>query len=116
MLRYILLFFWTLLFIVSGIIKNLFYSQVLYIYKDLKNSSKINDLNSLDYITLSRKLMQGHKLDLFILKLSFIGWEILCIFLPIGYIWLIPYKQMTYMAFYKQLSQKLTHEKNACDY
>ena len=44
--------------------------------------------------------MDGHKFRFFILKLSFLGWDILAGFtLGIGYIWLNPYKQAAYMAF-----------------
>ncbi|KUH45897.1 hypothetical protein M2E15_3170 [Bacillus mycoides] len=36
--------------------------------------------------------MKGHKLDLFLLWLSFIGWAILAILtLGIGFLWLSPY-------------------------
>lgn len=48
--------------------------------------------------------MDGHKLDLFILRLSFIGWDILgWLTCGIGFIWITPYKQMTYMNFYTSL-------------
>lgn len=53
--------------------------------------------------------MNGHKWRLFILQLSFLGWEILnWIVLGLGSIWLIPYKNATYAAFYKDLTAKLS--------
>lgn len=54
----------------------------------------------------SSEMMKGHKLDLFILELSFIGWLILCIFtLGIGSLWYIPYYQMTLTNFYLNLKE-----------
>lgn len=45
--------------------------------------------------------MQGHKLDAFVLGLSFIGWAILgTLTFGILYIWLYPYMQLTFTKFY----------------
>lgn len=97
---------WSLLFIVPGIIKSLSYSQTYLIYKDLSEQDN-EDTNYLDYITKSRKLMNGHKLEFFVLKLSFIGWDVLALLtFGIGYIWLTPYKTATYVAFYKNLVEE----------
>ena len=53
---------------------------------------------------MSRVMMKGHKMDLFLLYLSFIGWALLCVLtLFIGYFWLEPYMQMTMVKFYEQL-------------
>ena len=55
-------------------------------------------------ITRSRKLMDGHKWELFVLSLTFIGWEILgALCLGIGLLWVTPYKNAAYAAFYRQL-------------
>ncbi|MCP9329308.1 DUF975 family protein [Liquorilactobacillus satsumensis] len=100
-------FLWTLLFIIPGIIKTFSYSQTYLIYKDLAESQKdTDDLSYLDYITKSRQLMDGHKMDFFLLKLSFIGWDILAVLtFGIGFIWLTPYQTATYVAFYKDIAQ-----------
>jgi uncharacterized membrane protein len=51
--------------------------------------------------------MKGHKMKLFLLDLSFIGWSLLCIFtLGIGLLWLIPYMQSARAAFYEDLRTK----------
>lgn len=98
-------FFWTLLFIIPGIIKSYAYSQTYYIYKDIADDGGDEDLNYLDYVTKSRQLMRGHKFEFFVLQLSFIGWDLLTILtLGIGQIWLIPYKNATYMAYYRSLA------------
>ena len=62
------------------------------------------ELTAEEAINLSMKMMDGHKLDLFILSLSFIGWSILAIFtLCIGYLWLTPYIYTTMVAFYEDV-------------
>ena len=48
--------------------------------------------------------MRGHKLELFLLRLSFIGWIILGIFtLGILYIWLAPYMSVAQAEFYERI-------------
>ena len=59
-----------------------------------------NDLSITDTLRLSRKMMNGHKIDAFVLGLSFIGWGILgTLTLGILYIWLYPYMMTTYTKF-----------------
>ena len=48
--------------------------------------------------------MDGNKMKLFMLDLSFIGWAILCMFtLGIGYLFLQPYVEASHVAFYEDL-------------
>jgi uncharacterized membrane protein len=62
------------------------------------------ELSARETLTKSRMMMQGHKGELFILMLSFIGWSILCVFtFFIGYLWLAPYMCMTFTKYYEQL-------------
>ncbi|MCT4573888.1 DUF975 family protein, partial [Bacillus thuringiensis] len=59
-----------------------------------------------------RRMMDGHKMEYFILCLSFIGWFILsCITLGIGFLWLIPYFYTTSAAFYEEIAEEY-YEKN----
>ena len=52
----------------------------------------------------SKKLMDGHKGELFMLGLSFIGWEFLCVLTcGIGYLFLNPYMNAAHAAFYRNL-------------
>lgn len=103
-IQWVLLFLWTLLLFIPGIIKSFSYSQTYYLYKDLQEADASGHIGYVDYVTLSRRLMDGHKLDLFILRLSFIGWDILgWLTCGIGFIWITPYKHMTYMNFYTSL-------------
>ncbi|KFN03621.1 DUF975 family protein [Bacillus clarus] len=54
----------------------------------------------------SKAIMKGHKLDLFLLWLSFIGWAILAIIpLGLGFLWLCPYINTTTAHFYRHISK-----------
>src|SRR5574344_1146669 len=91
---------WTLLLIVPGVIKSYSYSLTSYILKDnpdLKYDGAINE---------SMRMMQGHKMEMFLLDLSFIGWYILCILtFGIGFLFLIPYWYTARAHFYEDLKE-----------
>ena len=82
-------------FIIPGIILTLSYSLVPIIL------IKKPELGIVETLKYSREKMQGHKLDTFVLGLSFIGWAILgTLTFGILYIWLFPYMQLTFTKFY----------------
>ena len=82
-------------FIIPGIILTLSYSLVPIIL------IKKPELGIVETLKYSREKMQGHKLDAFVLGLSFIGWAILgTLTFGILYIWLFPYMQLTFTKFY----------------
>ncbi len=55
----------------------------------------------------SIQLMKGNKWRLFCLNISFIGWGILCLFtLGIGLLWLKPYQEASYAAFYREIKRE----------
>ena len=62
---------WTLLFIVPGIIKSYSYAMSSYILVNEKT------LGPVDAITKSRQLMDGKKMQLFMLDLGYFGWYLL---------------------------------------
>lgn len=104
--QWVLVFLWSLLLVIPGIIKSFSYSQTYYIYKDLQERGQADQVGYVDYVTLSRQLMNGHKWELFLLRLSFLGWDILgCLTCGIGFIWITPYKHMTYMNYYVNLAK-----------
>lgn len=87
-----------LLLIVPGIILGLMFSQTEYILKDEPQTSAI------DAMMKSAAMMKGHKVDLFILTLSFIGWFLLCILtLGLGFFLLAPYYNTTMAHYYEDL-------------
>lgn len=65
---------WSLLCVIPGIIKGIEYSMIPFIL------SVRPDIDRKEAFRLSRALTHGHKLDLFLLDLSFIGWELLSVF------------------------------------
>lgn len=91
-------FLWSLLFIIPGIIKGLSYSMGMYILAEHPEMSATEALDE------SKRMMNGHKLDLFILQLSFIGWALLVPFtFGILMIWLVPYMAMSTTNFYNSI-------------
>lgn len=98
-LRGLYIALWSLLFIIPGIVKSYSYAMTPYIMTEHP------EMTANEAITASRQLMDGHKMELFLLQLSFIGWMILNIFtLGIGSLWLNPYMQATEAAFYRYLT------------
>lgn len=97
-LVYIYTLLWTLLFVVPGIIKSLSYSMTYYIMKDNPEITPSEAINQ------SMAMMEGHKMELFLLQLSFIGWFILGLLaFGIGLFWVIPYQYTAIAAFYEKV-------------
>ena len=91
-------FLWSLLLIVPGIIKSLSYALTPYIVAEQP------ELSANESIELSMKMMDGHKMDLFVIWLGFIVLSVLCIFtFCIGYLWLLPYIYAKMAAFYEDV-------------
>ena len=98
LLIYIFTLLWALLFVVPGIIAAISYSQAYFILVDNP------DLSAMEAIKKSKEMMCGHKWFYFKMLFSFIGWGLLCLFtVGIGFLWLIPYAQMTVTNFYDEL-------------
>ncbi len=94
----ILICLWSCLFCIPGIIKTYSYSQALNILNENP------DMSVMDCITESRRMMDGHKMDLFILGLSFIPWILLtCVTCGIAGIYVYPYISLTEMNFYHRI-------------
>lgn len=101
LLRDIYNFLWTLLLIIPGIIKSYAYRMVPYILADNPEMGADNA------ITLSRKMMDGNKFDLFVLELSFIGWFLLGILaLGVGILFVNPYYNATEAQLYLVLRKR----------
>lgn len=90
---------WALLLIIPGIIAALSYSMVNLLMID-------GNTNPMDCIRKSKEMMNGYKMDYFMLVLSFFGWLLLGIFtLGILYIWLVPYMNVTFILYYEELKK-----------
>lgn len=95
-LEAIFIYLWMLLLIVPGIIAIYRYRMALYILIDNP------ELGPLDCLRESKRLMTGHKWELFVLDLSFLGWYLLCLFPPAS-VWVEPYTRITYTNYYLAL-------------
>lgn len=92
-------FLWFLLLIIPGIIKSYEYSMVPYLL------TKDSTLSSYEAIEISRSLTNGHKWEMFVLDLSFIGWYILgSLLFGLGIFFVTPYHQATIARLYNVLS------------
>ena len=87
---------WSLLFLIPGIVKSYAYSMAYYVKLDHP------DYGWKACIDESRRLMNGHKWEKFVLDLSFLGWilvGVLC--LGVGTLWVTPYMAATEAQFYE---------------
>lgn len=91
------IFLWSLLFIIPGIIASYRYSMALFILLDDP------DKTIMQCIRESKEMTYGHKTELFVLDLSFIGWNILCS-IPFVQIFVLPYRTVTLANYYNTLS------------
>lgn len=100
LLRTIYHFLWCLT-VVGGIIKSYSYALVPYILCE-NPAIRPNDV-----ITLSRRMMKGHKWELFKLQLSFLGWQLLgWATLGLGDLFFTnPYMEATFAEYYAYLRQ-----------
>lgn len=91
-------FLWSLLFVIPGIIKAYAYSMSLYILAENKGKSARECINE------SKAMTEGHKMELFVLELSFFGWGLLtAITFGIAGIWVVPYMSATFTNAYYSL-------------
>ena len=72
--RKVKIFLWSLLLIIPGIIKSYEYYMIPYILADNPN------MDQDEVFALSKKMMDGHKMDVFVFELSFFGWSLLAAF------------------------------------
>ena len=92
----VFIFLWSMLFVIPGIIAAYRYRQAIYLLLDHPEKSAWQCLRE------SGALMRGHKWELFVLDLSFLGWIIvgsLC--LGVGTLWVTPYMEATNAQFYE---------------
>ena len=101
-LRDLLIFLWSLLLIVPGVIKHYSYRMVPYILAEDPS------IGAKDAITLSREMMEGHKWNTFVLDLSFIGWDLLSVLTLglLGVFYVNPYKYSTSAELYQVLKNQ----------
>ena len=97
----LLILLWSLLLIVPGIIAAYRYSMALYILLDHP------EYGIMDCLRESKAITTGHKMELFKLDLSFLGWLLVTLAPYIGYIasvFVTPYYAITHAFYYERLS------------
>ena len=91
---------WSPLFVIPGIIAAYRYRMALYLLLDHP------EMSVMQCIRESKQMMKGHKGELFVMDLSFIGWAILESIPGLGYavqVWTTPYISMSYVLYYEAL-------------
>jgi uncharacterized membrane protein len=106
-LMVIFIMLWMLLLIVPGIIAAIAYSQTFFILAEDR------EIGPMEALKKSRDMMDGYKWKYFEMSLIFFGLSLLCILtLGIGFLWLIPYMQVSYANFYDDLKGEFILEGN----
>lgn len=94
-------FLWSLLLIIPGIIKEISYSMSHFIMAESP------DMSPSEVLKESEELMEGHKLDYFVLQLSFFGWILLSIItLDFSSLYSEPYIYTTKANFYYTIKKE----------
>lgn len=99
LLTSLIIFLWSLLLIIPGIIASYSYAMTDYILAENP------DMKATEAMKASKEMMKGNRFRLFCLELSFIGWVIVCLFTcGLGTFVLKPYTEAAYAAFYREVS------------
>lgn len=99
----IFIFLWSLLFIIPGIIAAYRYRMAVYLMLDHP------EMGILECLDQSKEMMYGHKLQLFVLDLSFLGWMLLSV-IPFVSLWVRPYITVTEAHFYQVLTVRVSDQ------
>ena len=93
---------WTLLFIIPGIIYLYKVVMVPFLLADEDVKSK----STFELVDMSKKMMDGYKMDYFMFELSFMGWILLCLVtFGIACIWVVPYIETANVMYYEELKK-----------
>lgn len=95
-IRYaIFVFLWSMLFVIPGIVKAISYSQMSFLM--IENP----DMTAGEAQKKSMEITKGRKMDLFVLSLSFIPWQILvALTMGIAAFFVVPYVNVTFALYY----------------
>lgn len=88
----------SMIFVIPGIIFGFSFSMAFYIINDHP------EMTAMEAIRESHRLMKGHKMQYFLLNLSFIGWMILgSLCFGVGTLWVSAYMSTASAVFYEEL-------------
>ena len=101
LLTFIRVFLGTLLFVIPGIVMSYSYAMTGYVLAENP------ELTAREALAESKRIMKGNRFRFFCLQFSFFGWMLLGIItLGIALIWVIPYQQAAFAAFYREVSSE----------
>lgn len=104
-LQAVIIFLFTLLLIVPGVIRAFSYALTFFILNDQPHLGPMEVLNE------SKRMMDGYKMKYFRMIIRFFGLSLLCLLtLGIGYLWLFPYMQVTMAKFYDDVKKERAEE------
>lgn len=97
----LLVFLWSILFIIPGIIAAYRYSQAMFVM--VENPDK----GVMQCIRESKEMMKGHKWEFFVLELSFILWQLLsAVTCGLALIYVAPYMTVTMAGYYNKIKPR----------
>lgn len=101
-LRDVFNYLWTFLFIIPGIVKHYEYLMIPYLLAENPQMSRQ------EVFAESKRMMDGNKMDTFIMDLSFVGWGLLGIltFNILNYLYTNPYMELAHAELYHTLKNQ----------
>ena len=99
-LQIVLIFLWSLLLVIPGIVAAYRYSFAVYVMIDHP------EMSAMDCLRESKRLTTGYKRQLFLLDLSFIFWFLLTMIPVVGYVaqvYVTPYMESARVLYYEQI-------------
>lgn len=103
-LRSVFTYLWAMLLLIPGIVKYYSYRMVPYILAENP------DVDSFEAIAISKEMTRGHKMNMFVMDLSFIGWFILgSLLFGFGFVLVMPYYNATFAELYYTLKGEGHH-------
>ena len=96
----IIIFLWSCLFVIPGIIASYRYRFALY------NLCDNPEMGVMEALRMSKVQTNGYKMELFVLDLSFLGWSILCsLTMGILSIWIAPWITQTDIGYFEEIKR-----------
>lgn len=91
---------WTMLFVIPGLIASYRYRFAMY------NLCENPEMGVMEALAMSCSQTQGYKMDLFVLDLSFLGWNMLGVLtLGVANVWITPYYMQAELGYFQQIKQ-----------
>lgn len=111
LLKSIYIGLWSLLFVIPGVVAAYSYATTMFTLAENPN------LRPSQALEMSKKMMYGHRAELFWLHCRFMGWGLLTMISGgIGVLWFYPYIMTTNVLFYQKLKRKMASPEERIQY